>query len=73
VVGVNVSSLVGGAVVTETIFSLPGIGRLFVDSLFGRDMPLIMGIVLLTTVAVVVVNLMVDIVYTWIDPKIRYE
>ena len=73
VIGLNVSSLVGGAVVTETIFSLPGIGRLFVDSLFGRDMPLIMGIVLFTTVAVVVVNLIVDIVYTLIDPKIRYE
>ncbi len=73
VIGVNVSSLVGGAVVTETIFSLPGIGRLFVDSLFGRDMPLIMGIVLFTTVAVVVVNLIVDILYTLIDPKIRYE
>ncbi len=73
VVGVNVSGLVGGAVVTEYIFSLPGIGRLLVDSILGRDLPLMMGIVIFITVAVVLCNLIVDLIYVVIDPRIRYD
>jgi peptide/nickel transport system permease protein len=73
VVGVNISGLFGGAVVTETIFGLPGIGRLLVDAILGRDLPLIEGIVLFITTAVILCNLVVDILYVYIDPKIRYE
>jgi len=73
VVGVTISGLFGGAVVTETIFGLPGIGRLLVDAILGRDLPLIEGVVLFITVSVVVCNLIVDIVYVYIDPRIRYD
>jgi peptide/nickel transport system permease protein len=70
---VNISGLFGGAVVTETVFGLPGIGRLLVDAILGRDLPLIEGIVLFITTAVILCNLVVDILYVYIDPKIRYE
>jgi peptide/nickel transport system permease protein len=73
VVGMTISGLFGGAVVTETIFGMPGIGRLLVDAILGRDLPLIEGIVLFITVSVVVSNLIVDIVYVYIDPRIRYD
>ena len=73
VVGVNVSGLFGGAVVTETVFGLPGLGRLLVDAILGRDLPLIEGIVLFITACVILCNLTVDILYVTIDPKIRYE
>lgn len=73
VVGVTISGLFGGAVVTETIFGLPGIGRLLVDAILGRDLPLIEGIVMFITVSVVVSNLIVDIIYVYIDPRIRYD
>jgi len=73
VVGVNVSGLFGGAVVTETVFGLPGLGRLLVDAILGRDLPLIEGIVLFITACVILCNLTVDILYVYIDPKIRYE
>lgn len=73
VVGVNISGLFGGAVVTETIFSMPGLGRLIVDAILGRDLPLIEGIILFITTFVVICNLVVDILYAYIDPKIRYE
>jgi peptide/nickel transport system permease protein len=73
VIGVNISGLFGGAVVTETVFGLPGIGRLLVDAILGRDLPLIEGIVLFITTAVILCNLAVDILYLFIDPKIRYK
>ncbi len=73
VIGVNISGLFGGAVVTEYIFGLPGIGRLLVDSILGRDLPLMMGIVIFITVAVVICNLVVDLIYVYIDPRIRYD
>jgi peptide/nickel transport system permease protein len=73
VVGVNISGLFGGAVVTETVFSLPGLGRLLVDAILGKDLPLIEGIVLFITTAVILCNLVVDILYVTIDPKIRYD
>jgi peptide/nickel transport system permease protein len=73
VIGVTISGLFGGAVVTETIFALPGVGRLLVDAILGRDIPLIEGIVLFITVSVVLCNLIVDIVYVYVDPRLRYE
>lgn len=71
VFGMSIGSLLGGAVVVETIFSWPGLGSMVVDAIFGRDYPIIQGYVLLTGVFVVITNLLVDISYSLIDPRIR--
>jgi peptide/nickel transport system permease protein len=70
--GLQLGALLGGAVVTETIFSRPGIGRLAVDAIGNRDFPLIQGTVLFAAVTYVLVNLIVDVLYAVIDPRIRY-
>jgi peptide/nickel transport system permease protein len=72
VLGLQFGTLIGGAVITEYIFALPGVGRLVVDAVFARDYPLVQGVVLVITVGFIVSNLMVDIVYGWLDPRIRY-
>lgn len=71
VIGLEISGLFGGAVVTETIFSLPGIGTLLTDSILGRDLPIVQGVVLFITVAVLATSLVVDIVYAYLDPRVR--
>lgn len=71
IVGLEVAGLFGGAVVTETIFSLPGIGTLLVQSVFGRDVTMVQGVVLVITLAVVLVNLVTDLAYAFVDPRIR--
>ena len=71
--GLQLGALLGGAVVTETIFSRPGVGRLAVDAILSRDFPLVQGTVLFTAVAYVLVNLLVDISYAAIDPRVRYQ
>ena len=71
--GLQLGALLGGAVVTETIFSRPGLGRLAVDAIAGRDFPLIQGTVLFAAVTYVLVNLIVDLLYASIDPRIRYK
>ena len=63
----------GGAVLTETVFSLPGVGRLMVDGIFWRDYPIVQGSMLLVATTFVVVNLLTDIAYAFFDPRIRYE
>jgi ABC-type dipeptide/oligopeptide/nickel transport system permease component len=73
VVGVQFAGLLGGAVITETIFSWPGMGRLAVNAISRRDYPVIMGTVLVFSVVFVLANLIVDILYTFIDPRIRYD
>ncbi len=70
-VGLQLGFLIGGAVVVETVFAWPGIGLLVVDSIFGRDYPVVQGVVLTIAVMVVVVNLTVDVLYTFLDPRIR--
>lgn len=70
--GLQLGGLLGGAVITETIFSRPGIGRLAVDAILSRDFPLVQGTVLLAAVAYVLVNLLVDVAYAAVDPRIRY-
>ncbi len=70
--GLELGALLGGAVVTETIFSRPGLGRLAVDSILSRDFPVVQGTVLFAAVAYVLVNLFVDISYAVVDPRIRY-
>ncbi len=72
VIGLNVGSLLGGAILTETIFAWPGIGRLVVDAIFARDYPVVQGAVLVIAVVFVVVNLVVDLSYAALDPRIRY-
>jgi ABC-type dipeptide/oligopeptide/nickel transport system permease component len=72
VLGLQFGTLIGGAVITEYIFALPGVGRLVVDSVFARDYPLVQGVVLLIAVGFILSNLAVDIVYGWLDPRIRY-
>ena len=73
VMALNLSGLFSGAVITETIFAWPGIGRMFVQAMFSRDYPLLMGILLLGSTMVVVFNLIADILYGVLDPRIRYE
>ena len=73
IIGLLVPRLVGGAVITETVFAWPGMGRLSADAAFGRDYPLIMGITLVMSVVVIVSNLLTDIAYTVVDPRIRLE
>jgi peptide/nickel transport system permease protein len=72
VIGIGIALLIGGAVVTETVFAIPGIGRLTVDAILRRDYPVIQGVVLLFSFVYVVVNLLVDLTYTVLDPRIRY-
>lgn len=71
VIGLGVALLIGGAVVTETVFAIPGLGRLTVDAILRRDYPVIQGVVLLFSVAYVLVNLAVDLLYIVFDPRIR--
>jgi peptide/nickel transport system permease protein len=71
-IGLSIGQLTGGAVVTETVFSMPGIGRLFVSSIAARDFPLMLAIGMLIMVGVVVMNLLADLVYTLVNPQIRY-
>ena len=71
--GLQLGALLGGAVVTETIFSRPGLGRLAVDAISSRDFPLVQGTVLFAAVVYVLVNLAVDVLYAAIDPRIRYQ
>ena len=73
VIGISVAIHLGGAVVTETVFNLPGVGRLVVTSILRRDYPVIQGVVLLTATIYVCVNLVVDLIYCFIDPRIRYD
>jgi len=73
VLGLQLGTLIGGAVITEYVFALPGVGRLVVDAVFARDYPLVQGVVLLIAVGFILSNLFVDLLYGWIDPRIRYR
>jgi peptide/nickel transport system permease protein len=73
IVAIDLAYLLGGAVVTETIFAWPGMGRLFFQALNGKDFPMIMGCVIFTSIVLVVFNLFADIIYGFLDPRIRQE
>ena len=73
VVGIQFGGMLGGAVVTETVFAWPGVGRLIVNSISQRDFPIIQGGVLMMAVIFALVNLLVDLSYAWLNPRIRYE
>lgn len=72
VIGIGIALLISGVIVTETVFAIPGIGRLTVDAILRRDYPIIQGVILLFSAAYVLVNLAVDISYTFLDPRVRY-
>jgi peptide/nickel transport system permease protein len=71
VMGIQLGTLLGGAIITETIFAVPGLGQLAVNSIYGRDYPMLEGVVIASAVAILVVNLLVDVVYSLIDPRIK--
>ncbi len=72
VIGIGVALLISGVVITETVFNIPGIGRLTVDAITNRDYPIIQGVMVVFSGAYVLINLLVDLVYTLIDPRIRH-
>ena len=72
VIGITMAILIGGAVVTEIVFNIPGLGRLIISAILRRDYPVVQGVVLLTAAAYMLINLAVDMVYAFIDPRIRY-
>ena len=73
VVGLQVGAVLEGAFITETIFIWPGVGRLAVDSIGGRDYPMVQGIVLLSALSFLFANLLVDLLYAYLDPRIKYD
>ena len=73
VIGITMAILIGGAVVTEIVFNIPGLGRLIISAVLRRDYPVVQGVILATATAYVLINLGVDMLYVFIDPRIRYE
>jgi dipeptide transport system permease protein len=73
VIGLQVGSLLGGAVLTETIFSWPGVGKWLIDAIGRRDYPVVQGGILITATLVIAVNLIVDVLYGWVNPRIRHR
>src|SRR5207249_2479420 len=72
IIGIGFALLIGGAVVTESVFALPGLGRLTVDAIIRRDSPVIQGVILVVSGVYVLINLVVDVLYVVLDPRIRY-
>jgi peptide/nickel transport system permease protein len=73
VIGIGFALIISGVVVTESVFNLPGLGRLTVDAVLARDYPVIQAVILLASLIYVVVNLLIDIAYVLLDPRIRYR
>jgi peptide/nickel transport system permease protein len=73
VVGIQIYQIASGTVIMETIFGLPGMGRFLVDALFQRDYPAVQGVILLSASIIVCMNLLVDMTYAYLDPRIRYQ
>ena len=72
IVGIGFATLIGGSVVTESVFAIPGLGRLTVDAILRRDYPVIQGVILIASLAYVLINLLIDVAYAFLDPRIRY-
>jgi peptide/nickel transport system permease protein len=72
VIGIGLALLIGGVVVTESVYAIPGLGRLTVDAVLARDFPTIQGVILLFSLVYVLVNLAIDLTYLALDPRIRY-
>jgi peptide/nickel transport system permease protein len=72
IIGVGIAVLISGVVVTESVFNLPGLGRLVVEAVLARDYPVIQGLILFFAFVYILINLLVDVLYTVFDPRIRY-
>ncbi len=72
VIGLGIALLIGGVVVTESVYNIPGLGRLVLDAVLARDYPIIQGLILLFSFVYILINLMIDLTYTFLDPRIRY-
>lgn len=72
VIGISIASIIGGVVVTESVFNIPGVGRLTIDAIMSRDYPLVQGLILFFSLVYVVINLLIDMIYVLVDPRIRY-
>ena len=73
VVGIHIGYLLGGTVIIEQLFSLPGIGRLALNAIYQRDYPLVQGTILFIASAFILINMLTDMLYGWLDPRIRRE
>ena len=73
IIGLQFGAVLTGTIITETIFAWPGVGRLLIQAINFRDYPLVQGCILFISVTYVAMNLLVDLVYGWLDPRIRYE
>ena len=73
IVGLSIGTLLGGSVVIETVFRWPGLGKVAMDAITARDIPVVQGFVLLTAVIYTLVNLLTDLAYHWVDPRVRQE
>jgi peptide/nickel transport system permease protein len=73
VIGIQCGALLSGALITETVFAWPGLGRLTITAIQKRDYPLVQGCVLVISLSYVLVNLLTDLSYAWVDPRIRFE
>jgi peptide/nickel transport system permease protein len=73
VIGIGFALIISGGVVTESVFNLPGLGRLTVDAVLSRDYPVIQAVILLASLIYVLINLLIDIFYVLLDPRIRYS
>jgi peptide/nickel transport system permease protein len=71
--GMSLSYVIGGSVLIETVFNIQGMGRLLVNAVFGYDYPVVQGFIFFIAIMVLTINLIVDISYGWLDPRIRYE
>jgi peptide/nickel transport system permease protein len=73
VLGLDIATLLGGAVLTETVFNIPGIGRLNYDAITHGDFPIVQGTILLASFFIIIANIIVDILYAYLDPRVRYS
>ena len=71
--GTMLRNVIGGAVVVETVFVVPGMGKFLVDGILSRDYPVVQAVTVVMTIIVVLSNLLVDLLYGWVDPRIQYE
>jgi peptide/nickel transport system permease protein len=71
--GVQLAMIIGGSVIVETVFNIPGMGRLAVSAVLNQDYPYVQGIILIVAAVVTTVNLLVDITYGWLDPRVKYD
>jgi ABC-type dipeptide/oligopeptide/nickel transport system permease component len=73
IMGLQVGALLGGAIITETVFAWPGVGRLAVDALIQRDWPVVRTVILLAAFLLVLINVLIDIIYAWIDKRVQFQ